>query len=226
MRARFGLYEFDSERRTLLREGEAVHLTPKAFDLLSVLIGAAPRVVTKSDLHARLWPGTFVSDAALVGLVKELRGALNDHRGHTSVIRTAHSVGYAFDATLDQSLALESSIARWIVAGARRIPLSAGETLIGRDPQAGVCLDVVGVSRRHARIIVNEPDAVLEDLGSKNGSAVGGEPIDAPHVLRDGDQLHIGPAIVIYRASARGVSTDTVATPHRRPRSGSSKGKK
>ena len=49
--ALFGSFEFDAARRQLSREGREVHLTPKAFDLLKVLLEAAPRVVPKGELH-------------------------------------------------------------------------------------------------------------------------------------------------------------------------------
>ena len=62
----------------LLATGEPVHLTPKAFDLLSLLVEAAPRVVPKREIHERLWRGGVVTDATLVGLVKEIRRALDD----------------------------------------------------------------------------------------------------------------------------------------------------
>ena len=74
----------------LLREGSDVHLTPKAFDLLAALIEAAPRVLPKRELHERLWPGGVVSDATLVGMVKELRRALGDQDSPAPLIRTVH----------------------------------------------------------------------------------------------------------------------------------------
>ena len=74
--ARFGTFELDSQRRQLRRGEQDLHLTPKAFDLLSLLIDAAPRVVPKSELHQRLWPSGVVTDATLVGLVKEIRRVL------------------------------------------------------------------------------------------------------------------------------------------------------
>jgi hypothetical protein len=73
---RFGPFVLDAARRQLFRDDTTVHLTPKAFDLLFLLVDAAPRVLSKGELHERLWPGTYVSDATLVGLVKELRRAL------------------------------------------------------------------------------------------------------------------------------------------------------
>src|SRR5579871_1081905 len=62
VRVQFRSYEVDSERRLLLRDARKVHLTPKAFDLLVLLIQEAPRVLRKDELHERLWQGTFVSD--------------------------------------------------------------------------------------------------------------------------------------------------------------------
>jgi DNA-binding winged helix-turn-helix (wHTH) protein len=93
---RFGAFAVDLLRRQVVCSDEEVHLTPKAFDLLALLIAEAPRVVTKTELHDRLWPGSFVSDATLVGLVKELRRALDDRDPGAPIIRTAHRIGYAF----------------------------------------------------------------------------------------------------------------------------------
>ena len=63
-------------------------------------------------------------------------------------------------------------LAHWLVRGRRRIPLEPGETILGRDPGATVFIDDRSVSRRHARIVVYDEDATLEDLGSKNGTFV------------------------------------------------------
>ena len=213
MVARFGVFSFDSERRQLTRERDEIHLTPKAFDLLTLLIAEAPRVVPKAELHERLWTGTFVSDATLVGLVKELRRALDDHDASTPIIRTSHGVGYAFAAPLEPPAAARSETSRWIVAGDRRIALQKGENLIGRDPAAAICLDVAGVSRRHARIVVDQDGALLEDLGSRNGTSVGGELLTHPVRLRDGDRVCFGPMIATFRASAGGPTTEIVSVP-------------
>jgi DNA-binding winged helix-turn-helix (wHTH) protein len=212
--ARFGQFTLDADQRRLLRADAEVHLTPKAFDLLVLLINEAPRVVRKADLHERLWPGTFVSDATLVGLVKELRRVLGDHDSKP-IIRTAHRVGYAFDGQLGREAVLPT-VSRWIVAGSRRIPLQVGDNLIGRDPASAVCIDATGVSRRHARIVVGSNGAKLEDLGSKNGTSVGEDDVlTSPVALHDGDRIHIGPIIIVYHASASGISTETQSRPRR-----------
>ena len=75
--------------------GGRVHLTRKAFDLLATLVEHAPMVVTKDELHRRLWPDAFVTDATVAGVVKELRRALDDRESDEPLIRTAHGVGYA-----------------------------------------------------------------------------------------------------------------------------------
>jgi hypothetical protein len=203
-----------------MRGDAEVHLTPKAFDLLVLLIDEAPRVIRKAELHERLWPGTFVSDATLVGLVKELRRVLDDH-GSKPIIRTAHRVGYAFDGQVERGSAASPTVSRWIVAGSRRIPLEVGENLIGRDPASTICLDATGVSRRHARIVVGSNGAKLEDLESKNGTIVNDDVVIGSVVLHDGDRIHVGPVVVIYHASASGISTETQSRPQRRARTSS-----
>jgi DNA-binding winged helix-turn-helix (wHTH) protein len=208
--ARFGVFVLDLDRRQLTRDGNEIHLTPKAFDLLAMLVDEAPRVVRKTELHERLWPATFVSDATLVGHVKEVRRALGDRDVRTPMIRTAHGVGYAFTAPIDRGSVRPTAVSRWIVAGSRRIALIEGENTIGRDPTATVFLDVAGVSRRHARIVISERGTVLEDLGSKNGTRIGETPVNGAVALHDGDPIHLGPVLIVYHASASGVSTETV----------------
>src|SRR5262245_38435081 len=106
--ATFGSFTLDSgQRRIVGAEGEA-HLTPKAFDLLRLLIRHAPRVVSKAEIHASLWPDTFVSDAALVVLIKEIRRALGDRDASSPIVRTVHRVGYAFRAALHLDVDEES----------------------------------------------------------------------------------------------------------------------
>jgi pSer/pThr/pTyr-binding forkhead associated (FHA) protein len=98
-----------------------------------------------------------------------------------------------------------------IMAGGRRIALTTGPNLIGRDPTATVLLDVSRVSRRHAQIVADERDAVLEDLGSKNGTRVRETLLKGRVVLHDGDRIRAGPVLIVYHASASGISTDTVS---------------
>ncbi|HEY8520725.1 MAG TPA: FHA domain-containing protein [Gammaproteobacteria bacterium] len=202
---RFGSFELDTLRRQLFFDGRPVHLTPKAFDLLSILVDAAPRVVSKAELHERLWPRVAVTDATLSGLVKEVRRAIAAHDPLLDPIRTAHRFGYAMDVPVTRAT---PAVSRWLVVGDRRMPLLPGENLIGRDPAAAVWLDSPLVSRRHARIVVHDT-AVLEDLGSKNGTSVRGAPVKSAVVLRNGDCIVFGGLLGAYREAGPPPATVT-----------------
>jgi DNA-binding winged helix-turn-helix (wHTH) protein len=216
--ARFGVFVLDSDQRRLMGGDREIHLTPKAFDLLALLVEEAPRVVRKPELHERLWPATFVSDATLVGLVKELRRALGDRDSRSPIIRTAHRVGYAFGGQLQRTTSRGPAVSRWVVAGSRRVPLTEGDNLIGRDPASTVCLDATDVSRRHARIVIGEQGALLEDLGSKNGTTLDDRSLTGTASLHDGDHIQVGPILLIFHASTSGLSTETVTGHPSQPR--------
>jgi len=66
----------DLGTREVFRSGSLAAVSPKAFQLLEILIDRRPNAVSKHDLHRLLWPETFVSDANLPNLVRELRNAL------------------------------------------------------------------------------------------------------------------------------------------------------
>jgi adenylate cyclase len=100
------------------------------------------------------------------------------------------------------------------VAGTRKIPLQEGDTLIGRDPAAHVRVEA-DVSRRHACITLSQAGAVIEDLGSKNGTRVNEGPLQGPTRLSDGDRVGIGATMVVFHALASGRSTETLANPAR-----------
>ena len=207
---RFGVFVFDASQRVLTRDGASVHLTPKAFDLLALLIGEAPRVVPKAELHERLWPKSFVSDATLVGLVKDLRRALDDHDAEAPLIRTAPRVGYAFAAAVAAVAQPVVAAASWLLVAGKRIPLYEGENAIGRDPLSAVWIDIASVSRHHARIVCTGARAVLEDIGSKNGTTIGTETVSSARELRDGDRIVFGRVDAVYFSSAAGIPTVTV----------------
>jgi len=205
---KFGAFELDTGQRLLRRDGAEIHLTPKAFDLLVLLIEHAPLVVSKEALHRAMWPTTFVSDATLVGLIKELRRALDDHDRAAPIIRTVQRVGYAFCLPLGTS-APACLLWRWIVVDGRSVPLTEGENTIGRDPLSTVWIDFASVSRRHARIIVKDARAILEDAGSKNGTKVGAEPLVGTRELHDGDRLAFGSVDAVFFSSESGLPTVT-----------------
>src|SRR5262245_49255434 len=99
MRFQFGPFSLDTETRQIARADEPIHVSPKAFELLTALVEARPRALSKADLHERLWPDTFVSDANLAILIREIRRALDDSARAPKFIRTLHGFGYAFSGS-------------------------------------------------------------------------------------------------------------------------------
>ena len=159
MRLRFGDHVFDSDTREVLRAGRSVAISPKAFELLELLLECRPRAVSKAEIHSRLWPDTHVSEANLGNLVVELRSALRDDARQPRVIRTVARFGYAFIASglarAGSRRAPETSALVYrLVWGRREIALDPGDNLIGRDREAVVWIDDESVSRRHARVSV------------------------------------------------------------------------
>ena len=205
MQTRFGSFTLDRGTRQLLDDGREVHLSPKAFEVLCVLIDERPKVVNKSALHDRVWPGTFVVDANLSVLVGEIRRALGDSVQEPRFIRTVHKVGYAFCGDTDANANAPGTAAgdarSWLAWNERTFVLTRGDNLIGRDPSCGVWVDASGVSRRHARVRLEaDGTATLEDLGSTNGTFVADDRLTAARPLTDGDVVHVGSVSLTYRA--------------------------
>ncbi|MDO4536575.1 MAG: FHA domain-containing protein [Coriobacteriales bacterium] len=71
-----------------------------------------------------------------------------------------------------------------------------GPVVIGRSPSSDVVVDEPFVSATHARLTLQGPALVLEDLGSTNGTMVNGHLIGQPVTLRDGDEVQIGDTIM------------------------------
>ena len=216
MKVTFGPFTLDDERRQLLRGAREIHLTLKAYELLRLLVAERPRAIAKSDIHAHLWPDAFVSDATLMGLVAELRRALGESGRTSGTIRTVHGYGYAFAAEAADDAADRPATSRatrlavsWLTCGNEDLSLQPGENVLGRDTHAGVCLKATTVSKRHARIVVSDTTATIEDLGSKNGTFVGGVEIEGPVALRDGDEIRLGAQRLTFRTIAEPGSTAT-----------------
>src|SRR5215218_7502593 len=103
MRVRFPPFILDSGRQQLLADGCEVALSPKAFEVLQLLIEHRPDVVDKQTIAARVWPQTHVSDASLTVVVAEIRRALGDAPEAPRFVRTAHRRGYAFVAYVEET---------------------------------------------------------------------------------------------------------------------------
>lgn len=211
----FGEFAMDLDQRRLFARDREIRLTPKGFDLLTLLIVNRPKALAKDELMARLWPGTFVTDNNLATVIADLRLTLGDDPRAPRFIRTAYAFGYAFsgEAVEQRSVpaAGESASAWSLILQDREIALQAGENVLGRAGAGVVIVGSSSVSRHHARITVRSSRAIVEDLGSKNGTWLRQAPVHGPTEIRDGDELRLGSLVVAVRSRPSLLSTDTVA---------------
>jgi DNA-binding winged helix-turn-helix (wHTH) protein len=208
----FGPFVLDSESRELLRDGCRVPLSPKAFDLLSILVGRRPKAISKRELQEQLWPATFVVEKNLANLVSEIRDAIGDDPSDPRFIRTVPRFGYAFRDTVPRPVNAPerrggvSFRIKWV---AGRVTIDEGQHVIGRDPNVEIYLDAPGVSRRHALITIAAGLATIEDLSSKNGTFVGDQRVDKSRSIGDGDIITVGSVKLTVRALQMPTSTET-----------------
>lgn len=200
MRKRFRDCVLDSDTRQLLRAGRPVHLSPKAYGLLELLLRRAPKALSKDEIQRAVWGQSFLSESTLTNAVTEIRAAIGDRARESELLRTVHGFGYAFSGDAIDELAdeLPGTPRFRLVLGKRTFALAEGENVIGRDPDAQVRIDHASVSRRHARISIRGATAVLEDLRSRNGTFRAGKPIDSPEELEDGDAIGLGPVTLVF----------------------------
>ena len=204
MRFLFAEFEFDSGRRVLLRHGRAAPLSAKAFQLLEFLLDRRPEAVSKTELLTHLWSETFVSEASLYNLVAEVRAALGDTPRAARFIRTVPRYGYAFHGDARPADAGVEAV-QTARPGPRLVSkrgdwlLAEGSNLVGRDRDCAVRIDSPSVSRHHARILVIQGKATVEDLGSKNGTYVNEEAVKTPVALEDRVEIRVGSVKMTYR---------------------------
>lgn len=94
----FGPFRLDPVKRRLLRDGEPVQLTPKAFETLLALVQQSGKTVEKDDLMRRVWPGAVVEENNLNQNITALRKCLGDSRQESRYIATIPGLGYRFVA--------------------------------------------------------------------------------------------------------------------------------
>jgi pSer/pThr/pTyr-binding forkhead associated (FHA) protein len=110
--------------------------------------------------------------------------------------QTILSIGLKMPAPLSIKTADKRA---WIEGPGRRWDLGAAVVGIGRDPAQTVALQDGGVSSLHAQITVHDGVLFLRDLGSRNGTYVNGALVTVPHLLKDGDRIHVGNVDLVFR---------------------------
>ena len=99
----FGPFRIDAAERMLLRDGQIVPLTPKAFDALLLFVESGGRTIETNDLMNKLWPESFVEEGNLKVTIFKLRKALGESSDREQYIETIPRRGYRFVAPVKQS---------------------------------------------------------------------------------------------------------------------------
>ncbi len=106
----FGEFRLDADEKVLSRHGEPISITPKAFQLLFVLVKNHGHPVKKNDLMREVWADSFVEDGNLTFTVNLLRKVLGDEKKHPRFIETIPKVGYRFSGEVKEFVAEEEAV--------------------------------------------------------------------------------------------------------------------
>jgi DNA-binding winged helix-turn-helix (wHTH) protein len=124
----FETFRLDLINECLWQDARVISLRPKAFRVLKLLVERRGQLVTKRQVLDAVWPETFVGDAVLKDVVRQLREALKDCAHDPCYIETAHRRGYRFIAKILPGCAepwnQTSAAAAW--EGETQPPLIAG----------------------------------------------------------------------------------------------------
>jgi len=209
---RFGPFEANLATGELRKNGIRISLERQPFEVLSTLLQQPGALVSRKLLRERLWPdGVFVDvEHGVNKAINKLRRALGDAGAQPRFIETLSRRGYRFIApvTAVPAVSSEAGFASRVLYEGRTIALAFGAHIIGRDETASVSVDSETVSRRHARLLLTPEGAVLEDLGSKNGTRVNGLNVRGSTALADGDTIQVGALQLVFRTRTYG-STKT-----------------
>jgi Tol biopolymer transport system component/DNA-binding winged helix-turn-helix (wHTH) protein len=130
---RFGEYEVDSARRLLLRKGERVTLTPKAFHVLLTLLEHHGEIVSKDELLRIVWPDTVIEEISLTRNISVLRKTLGEKPDEHNYIVTVPGTGYGFVAAVERADTPGGSSSRkartgrrWLLAAVLALSALAG----------------------------------------------------------------------------------------------------
>lgn len=188
-----------------IKRGETLrHVEPKVMAALIALARRAGEVLTKAELTDAVWQVAFISENRLVGVIADLRRAFGDDAGAPRVVETIPTRGYRLAVPVEwsdgEATPPPPRMSHFILESAdESYPLREGANIIGREVWVDVRIHSEWVSREHARIEVVGDSAVLEDLGSKNGTYHNGVRLSGRAPLHDGDEVRLGRGAVILR---------------------------
>jgi DNA-binding winged helix-turn-helix (wHTH) protein/TolB-like protein/Tfp pilus assembly protein PilF len=149
----FGPFQLDAARRRLLRDGQVVALTPKAFELLLALVENRQRVLDKSELMERLWPDSFVEETNLTQNISTLRKALGESPQQHHYIVTVPGRGYRFVAEVRGPIEESLELLAHTVTRSRIVVDEVAETDQVKDTSSEL-MPVAGLTIRHRSALI------------------------------------------------------------------------
>jgi DNA-binding winged helix-turn-helix (wHTH) protein/tetratricopeptide (TPR) repeat protein len=180
----FGPFRLDPNERLLRRDSQVVPLTPKAFDLLLVLLEHPGRLLEKETLLETVWPDSIVEEGNLADNISRLRKALGEGENGQKFIETIPRRGYRFVADVRRSPKETPTAEEAIVpADVISIPPSAPNTLRSFTPNrrsaslialAVILLFAIGawIYRTRQPVLTDKDTILLADFENKTGDEV------------------------------------------------------
>ena len=170
----FGPFRVDTKKEILQRDGKAIPLQPKAFQLLLVLIRHNQEVVTKDNLMKSVWPDTFVEEANLSRNVFMLRKALGENPPEQRYIITVPGQGYRLAENVRFVPAQELSV---VAARHEKVEIQLAEAkpwrIIVVAAVVGIAIAVAAWRFFLHRTVLTEKDTVvLVDFANSTGDPV------------------------------------------------------
>jgi DNA-binding winged helix-turn-helix (wHTH) protein len=185
----FSSFRLDALECLLLRDGTIVRLTPKAFDLLLILVQNTGHVLAKNELMKAVWHDSFVEESSVARTISTIRRALDESKGHYHYIETVPRRGYRFVGTVREvaddsqrpSSGVSSKAATISIAVLPFKPLSVAEC----DADLGLRLADALITRlsTHRKIIVRPTSAIRKYTKLVKGSIVAGRELKVDNVL-------------------------------------------
>ena len=123
----FCRFRFDPENHSLESDGRPIALTPKAFEILQVLVQNGNRLTSKEELMRRVWPDSFVEEANLTVNISVLRRQLGEAPDGQQYIETVPTKGYRFNATVAAASEQASVNVQTVAASTEEMSASIAE---------------------------------------------------------------------------------------------------
>src|SRR5215468_1347691 len=199
----FGHFRLDAAEHLLLRDGEAVPLTPKAFDLLLALVERHGHLLEKEELLKKVWPDTFVEEANLASNISLVRKALGDGENGHRYIETAPKRGYRFVASVQE---VEAESRRPSAASLPGLEGSVNESGSAADSDEGASANIALKVKSLTGVIMRRPKALILALAMI--VPVGAAIVYATFLIRQRSQLDHAPRTLARVTYDRGLQSE------------------